>query len=58
MQLVSRINSILLLEGQLRWATRPIITTQTVRRRGLLPEWATRPTTMVRMARRPARPPE
>lgn len=38
MQLVSRINSILLLEDQLQWATRP--------------------TTMVRMVRRPARPPE
>lgn len=58
MQLVSRINRILLLEGQLRWATRPIITTRMVRRRGLPPEWATRPTTMVRMARRPVRPPE
>ena len=58
MQLVSRINSILLREDQLQWATRPIITTQTVRRRGLPPEWATRPTTMVRMAHRPVRPPE
>ena len=58
MQLVSRINSILLREDQLQWATRPIITTQTVRRRGLPPEWATRHTTMVRMARRPVRPPE
>ena len=58
MQLVSRINSILLREDQLQWATRPIITTQTVRRRGLPPEWATRPTIMVRMVRRPVRPPE
>ena len=40
MQLVSRINSILLPEDQLQWATRPIITTQTVRRRGLPPERA------------------
>ena len=48
----------LLREDQLQWAKRPIITTQTVRRRGLPPEWATRHTTMVRMARRPVRPPE
>ena len=55
MQLVSRINSILLLEDQLQWAIRPIITTQTVRRRGLPPEWATRPTTIMQMGHLPDR---
>ena len=55
MQLISRINSILLPEDQLQWATQPIITTPTVRRRGLPPEWVTRPTTIMQMGHLPDR---